>query len=315
MTKLLVCIPAYNEEKTIASVIKEIPGDMADEVIVVVIDDGSGDKTVEIAREAGADKIISFKQNRGLGSAFKTALETALEMNADILVNIDADRQYDPREIPELIKPIIKGEADMVLGSRFRGTIEEMSLEKRIGNILATKITSFASGFSVSDAQTGFRAYSKEAILRLDVFSDYTYVQETIIQAANKDLKIIDIPCTFRKRRYGDSRLISSIFSYAKNYIAIILRTYLRYRPLKAFLYLGGFIFSLGILAAFRVLVHFLQTGYVTPYYPTTILSAILLIIGFQVVILGLLADLIDSNRRIHEEILYRLKRGVEHEN
>lgn len=315
MTKLLVCIPAYNEEKTIASVIREIPRDIADEVNVIVIDDGSTDKTAEIAREAGADRIISFKQNRGLGSVFRTALETALEMNVDILVNIDADNQYDPKEIPELVRPIIKEEADIVLGSRFRGTIEEMPLQKRIGNILVTKVTSFASGFLVSDAQTGFRAYSKEAILRLDIFSDYTYVQETIIQAANKGLKITEIPCTFRKRRYGDSRLISNIFDYAKNSIAIILRTYLRYKSLKAFLYLGGFVFFLGILAAFRVLVHFLQTGYVTPYYPTTILSAILLIIGFQVVILGLLADLIDSNRKIQDEILYRLKRGDRHEN
>ncbi|MEA3254639.1 MAG: glycosyltransferase family 2 protein [Candidatus Altiarchaeota archaeon] len=306
--KLVISIPAFNEEKSIASVIKEIPRDIADEVKVVVIDDGSVDKTMEVAKEAGADEVISFKHNRGLGSAFRTALETALEMDADILVNVDADNQYDPKEIPQLIKPIIDEEVDMVLGSRFKGAIEGMSLQKRIGNILATKATSFASGFHISDAQTGFRAYSRNAILRLNMTSDYTYVQETIIQAAKKGLKITEIPCTFRRREYGDSRLISSMFSYAKNAIAIILRTYLRYRPLKVFLYVGGFIFLLGFLAGLRVLVNLMQTGQVG-YYPSTILSAVLLIIGFQVIILGLLADLIDGNRRIQEEILYKLRR------
>lgn len=306
--KLVISIPAFNEEKSIASVIKEIPRDIADEVKVVVIDDGSIDKTVEVAKEAGADEVISFKQNRGLGSAFRTALETALEMDADILVNIDADNQYDPNEIPQLIKPIIDEGVDMVLGSRFKGSIEEMPLQKRIGNMLATKATSFASGLPVSDAQTGFRAYSREAIHRLNMRSDYTYVQETIIQAANKGLKITEIPCTFRMRGHGDSRLISSIFSYAKNAIAIILRTYLRYRPLKVFLYVGGFIFFLGFLAGLRALINFMQTGQVG-YYPSTILSAVLLILGFQIIILGLLADLIDGNRRIQEEILYRLRR------
>jgi glycosyltransferase involved in cell wall biosynthesis len=305
--KLIVCIPAFNEEESIARVIREIPKGLADDVKIIVVNDGSTDKTAEFAKKAGADKIIGFKVNMGLGSAFRTSLETALEMDADILVNIDADGQYSPGEIPKLIMPIISEGADMVLGSRFKGTIEKMPLHKRIGNILATKATSFASGFHVSDAQTGFRAYSKEAILRLNMLSEYTYVQETIIQAANKNLKITEGPCTFRKREYGDSRLISNIFSYAKKSIAIILRTYLRYRPLKAFLYLGGFVFFLGILAGMRVLVNFIQTGHVS-HYPTTILSAVLLIIGFQVVILGLLADLIDGNRRIQEEILYRLR-------
>ena len=306
--KLVISIPAYNEEKSIASVINEIPRSIADELKIIVIDDGSTDKTAEIARKAGAARVISFRRNRGLGAVFKTALETAWKMDADILVNIDADNQYDPKEIPQLMEPIIRGEADMVLGSRFKGTIEEMPLRKKIGNVLATKATSFASGLSVSDAQTGFRAYSREAILRLNIRSDYTYVQETIIQAANKDLTIREVPCKFRERRYGSSRLISSIFSYAKNSIAIILRTYLRYKPLKVFLYMGGFTFFLGFLAGLRVLVNFMQTGKIG-YYPTTILSAVLLIIGFQIIVLGLLADLIDENRKIHEEILYRLKK------
>jgi len=307
--KVVICIPAYNEEKTIASVIREISRDIAEEVEIVVIDDGSTDSTFSEAKKAGADVVVRFKKNRGLGSAFKAGIEKAIDLDADVLVTIDADGQYDPKEIPKLVKPVIDGNADIVLGSRFAGRIEEMPFQKRIGNLIATRVTSFLAGISISDAQTGFRAFSGEAMLQLNMFADYTYVQETIIQAANKRLLIAEVPCTFRKRRGGDSRLIASTFSYAKNAVAIVLKTYLRYKPLKTFLYIGGFILLAGIVTGLRVLIHYMQTGLVTPYYPTTILTAILFIIGFQVIVLGLLADLIDGNRRIEEEILYRLKK------
>lgn len=303
--KVMVSIPAYNEEDTIAEVISGV-AKILPTAHIVVIDDGSTDRTGDIAKAAGAH-VVRFKQNRGLGVAFKAGLDIATE--ADVLVNIDADGQYDPTEIPQLIEPIKQGEADVVLGSRFKGKIEEMSVQKRIGNIIATKVTRFLSGYPVSDAQTGFRAFSREAILRLNVFSDYTYVQETIMQATSMKLRIMEVPCTFRKRSKGRSRLIGSLFQYAKNAFAIVLRTYLRYKPLKVFLYIGGFMVTIGVLAGMRVLVHFVQSGQVTPYYPTTILTAVLLIMGFQVIMLGAIADLIDSNRRIEEEILYRLKR------
>jgi len=163
---LTIVIPAYNEEKTIGKVIKSIPRKLLDFTKVIVINDGSTDDTVKEARKSGADKIISFNNNSGLAKAFKVGLETALKMGADIIVNIDADRQYLSEEIPNLIKPILDGQADIVLGSRFKGQIEYMPKRKRIGNFIATKVTGFLTGIPISDAQTGFRALSKEAALR-----------------------------------------------------------------------------------------------------------------------------------------------------
>jgi len=306
--KLVVSIPGYNEEKTVGKVIRDIPRDVADSVEILVIDDGSTDRTAEEARNAGADKVVSFDQNRGLAVAFRKGLEVALDTGADIIVSIDADGQYDPKEIPNLIRPIVLGEADLVLGSRFKGSIEEMSFGKRLGNIVATKATSLASGLSISDSQTGFRALSREAALRLNVLSDYTYVQETIIQAAHKGLRLVEVPCSFR-RREGSSRLISSIFDYARRAGLSVLRTYTSYRPLRTFLSIGGTVFVIGLVIGSRVLIHYLTTGLVSPYLPSAVLTAVLLIIGFQIMVLGLVADMIGTNRRIIEEILYTLKK------
>ena len=304
----MVVIPAFNEEKTIATVIGAIPRDALDEVQVLVIDDGSADGTVSQAKRAGADRVISFDRNRGLAVAFRKGLEEALSMGADIVVNIDADGQYESKEIPSLIRPIVEGYADLVLGSRFKGWIEDMPVGKRIGNLLATKATSVASGLAISDSQTGFRAFSREAALKLNILSDYTYVQETIIQAARKGLRIVEVPCIFRKRE-GRSRLISSIFDYAWRAGLTVLRTYRDYKPLRAFLFIGGLLFSLGVIIGLRVLIHFFVTGTVTPYLPSAVLTAVLLIVGFQVIVLGLIADMIGGNRRLMEEILYKLRK------
>jgi len=304
----VVVIPAFNEDKSIANVIEAIPKGALDKVQVLVIDDGSTDATVSQAEKAGADKVVSFDRNRGLAAAFRKGLETALDMGADIIVNIDADGQYEAREIPKLIEPIAEGRADIVLGSRFKGWIEEMPTGKRIGNILATKATSLASGMSISDSQTGFRAFSRGAALRLNVLSDYTYTQETIIQAAHKGLRIVEVPCTFRKRE-GRSRLISGIFDYAWRAGLAVLRTYRDYRPLRTFLFIGGLLSILGLVVGFRVLIHYLLTGMVTPYLPSAILTAVLLIVGFQIVVLGLVADMVGADRKLMEEILYRLKK------
>ncbi len=306
--KLVVTIPAFNEEKTIGKVIRNIPRDCCDEVEVLVIDDGSTDKTVERARENGADKIVTFKRNLGLATAFRKGIETALEMKADIIVNIDADGQYDPNEIPVIIQPILEGKADIVLGSRFLGNIEYMPIQKKLGNKLATKITSFLVGIPISDAQTGFRAFTKNAAMKIHVLSKYTYVQETIIQAVYKNLKILEVPCSFRKRE-GKSRLISNIFTYAIKAGLVIFKTYLDYKPLKVFLFLGGALFLVGLLFGARVLIDFLQTGGVH-FLPSAILTAIFLIIGFQIVVLGLIAAMIGTNRRIMEDILYYQKKS-----
>lgn len=307
--KLIVMIPAYNEEETIGSVIKEIPRDCCEKVEVLVINDGSYDNTVEEAKSAGADKIISFKQNKGLAPAFRAGLETALEMGADIIVNTDADGQYNGKEIPKLIKPIVDGKADFVLGSRTKGHIEYMPFRKKLGNRIATFVTRQVSGLPISDAQTGFRAFTRDAALHLNVMSDYTYVQETLIQAANYGLVIEEVPIEFRKRRGGESRLISNIFGYAKRAGGTIARTYRDYRPLKTFSYLGILFIVGGLILGFRVLINYFQTGMVGGYLPSAVLTVLLLIVGVQTMVLGLLADMIKTQRRIQDEILYRLKR------
>ncbi|OGD52518.1 glycosyl transferase family 2 [Candidatus Bathyarchaeota archaeon RBG_13_38_9] len=307
--ELVVMIPAYNEESTIGNLIRSIPRDVLDEVKVLVINDGSTDNTLVEAEKVGADKIISFKENRGLAVTFEKGLDTALQMGADIIVNIDADGQYDPREIPKLVKPIEDGQADIVLGSRFKGSIEYMPKSKKIGNILATKVTGYLSGIPISDAQTGFRAFSKYAALRLNVLSEYTYVQETIIQAAYKGLTIMEVPCTFSRRTEGKSRLITNIFGYARRSSITILRTYINYKSLKTFFAIGGILSITGIAIGLRVLIHFIMTGRVTPYLPSAILTAVLLIIGFQIMVLGLIADMVGNNRKLTEEILYNLKK------
>ncbi|MFW9789087.1 MAG: glycosyltransferase family 2 protein [Candidatus Thorarchaeota archaeon] len=226
--KLVVMIPAFNEEQSIGRVISEIPRNISgiSEVEVLVIDDGCVDNTRQVALDAGANRIESHTKNLGLASAFRTGIKTALEMNADIIVNTDADRQYDQLQIPALVQPIVNSEADLVLGSRFKGRIEEMPLGNRIGNLLATFVTRILSGYPTSDAQSGFRAFSRNLAQFLVVTSRKTYVQETIIRSARGGFTLVEMPITFRKRP-GESRLISSIWGYAFNVLPDLVRCYI----------------------------------------------------------------------------------------
>ena len=303
--KVFVMIPAYNEEITIAKVIKEIKQTSKDYKIVV-IDDGSKDNTSLVAKKAGADYIFRNKKNLGLAESFKRGLEECLRLGADIIVNTDADFQYNQTEIPKLIQPILDGKADIVLTDRQVMKLNHMPLGKRYGNSISTLVTRFVSGFPVRDAQSGFRAFSREAALKLNILSDYTYVQETIIQAVDKRLRILQMPCEFRKRE-GKSRLISSLFGYAKRAGLTIIRSYVRYKPLKAFLTLSLFPIVLGFLLGLRYSYFYLlgQRGHIQ----SLILAAILLIIGFQIIVLAFIADTIGANRKIQEEILYLQKK------
>ena len=309
--KLVVTIPAYNEESTIGRVIRDVPRIIkgVSRVEVLVINDGSLDGTAKAAKTAGADRIVSHTHNLGLGNAFRTGLDNALGMGADIIVNIDADGQYVGSEIKDLIRPILEKKADMVLGSRFSGQIEHMAAWKRIGNRIATRTVRFLSGIPITDGQTGFRAFSRDAALRLNVMSNYTYTQETIIQAAMKGMKIVEIPCTFR-RREGHSKLISSVSNYAKRSTTILFRTYRDYKPLKFFGIIGAIIFVLGVIFGGYIFIRWLFTGLVTPHVPLAILSAILLIVGFQVILFAFLADMMGQLRRLQEDILYRVRKN-----
>lgn len=309
--KLVVTIPAFNEEKTIANVIEEIPKkiDGIDKIEVLVIDDGSVDLTSRKAKKAGA-KVIRNPKNSGLAFTFSRGIEHALEMGADIIANTDADMQYNQTQIPLLIKPILEGNAGLVLGSRFAGRIEYMPAHKKLGNQILSKIMSFLTGFQLTDSQTGFRAFSREAALRINLFSDYTYTQETILEANEKKFLIAEVPVDFRKRA-DSSRLISNIFVYAKKVGFTIIQTYLNYKPFKVFFAGGIALSAIGLLFGARVLIHYAKTGAVSPYLPSAVLSALLLIFGFQMIIVGAIAELIKRNRKVQEEILYLQRKNA----
>lgn len=307
--KLVVMMPAFNEEQTISTVIKEVPRNCCDIVEVLVIDDGSNDNTYNEAIKAGADKVIKFKKNRGLAPAFRAGLETAIAMGADIIVNTDADGQYDGKEIPSLIKPILDNKADVVLGSRTLGMIEEMPLSKRLGNSIATLVTRQLSGRNISDAQTGFRAFSRDTALRMNILSDYTYVQETLMQIAHHDIVMAEVPITFRKRIGGSSRLISNVFKYAGRAGKTIISTYRDYQPLKTFFAIGLLFLLAGTIGGILVLHQYIETGAVSGKMPTAILTVLLYTLAFQSFITGILADMLKTHKKVQDEILYRLKK------
>jgi glycosyltransferase involved in cell wall biosynthesis len=310
MVKLVVTIPAYNEAKTIGKVIAEIPRDCCEDVIVLVVDDGSKDNTAEAAYSAGADLVVSHIHNLGLAATYRDSLEVATEeLDADIIVNIDADGQYEPKEIPKLIEPILNKEADIVLGSRFKGYIEDMEFSKRLGNKLATRLVSRVAGQKFTDCQTGFRAITRDVAFRMSVTSNFTYTQESLVNAVYQNLHIVEVPVTFYKRE-GKSRLFSSVWNYAKRGGSTLIRTYIYHKPLRFFLYLGSIIFTVGFILATRVLIHYATRGIVTPYLPTAVLSTLCLIVGFQIITLGLVGDMIRTNQNLHEEILYRIKKN-----
>lgn len=302
-------IPAYNEEKTLGRVIDEIPKKIKGftEIQVLVIDDGSTDATAAIAREKKA-VVFSHSSNKGLARTFKDGLNYAfLQLHADVVVNTDADMQYNQTQIPLLTEQVLTNHADMVLGSRFKGWIEDMPFAKRWGNRLATWAVSVVSGVKISDGQTGFRAFSREAGLRLNVLSTYTYTQETILQAAHYKLKIVEVPIEFRKR-HDHSRLISSVWGYAQRSIRTLVMGYLSYKPLKAFSTLGGVFALAGLGMGAFVLNHFFTNGVVTPHLPTAILSGTFILFGALIIFLGLIAEMIKQNRLLEEESLYRQK-------
>jgi len=308
--KLVVIIPAYNEETSLIKVIEEIPRTIpdVDQVQILVVDDGSTDRTAASAKQAGADKILIHKHNMGLARTFRDGLDAALDLGADIIVNTDADFQYKGTEIPKLIAPILEETADIVLGDRQIDTLDHMPWGNLWGNKIATQVTRWASGLPINDAQTGFRAFSREAALRMNLTGDYTYTQETIIQAANKHLKIEQIPIEFR-RREGKSRLISSFFRYARSAGVTIFRSFGAYHPFVVFSGIGVFCILLGLVFGFRVIIHYLTTGLVTPYLPSALLTTVLVIVGSLAILFGLLADMIRTQRILSEEILYRLKK------
>jgi glycosyltransferase involved in cell wall biosynthesis len=316
VTKLCVLIPALNEEKTISETISQIPATIngVDEIIVLVVDDGSRDKTVVLAETAGAS-VVSHTYNRGVGGAVKTGLSKALELGADILVNIDADGQFSPDEIPQLIAPILSGQADFVVGDRFTqldGTIkkpQEMASIKYWGNKQMSRLISMLTNQKFNDVSCGFRAYSKEAMLHLNLMGKFTYTQETFLDLANKDISIRSVPIKVTYFKDRKSRVATNIWAYFFRTVNIILRAYRDYRPLRFFTSLGAVPFSIGLLCSLFTLVHYLRTGNITPYKSLGLIGLYLVSLAFVLWIIGILADMFVRIRLYQEQILYHEKK------
>jgi glycosyltransferase involved in cell wall biosynthesis len=309
-------IPCWNEEGTIASVIRRVPRELpgVSDVKVLVIDDGSEDDSPIAAVRVGADVVIRHKNNLGLGRTFRDGLEAGLRLGADIIVNIDADGQYDPVELPRLLDPILQGRADIVLGNRQVERLTHMPWSRRWGNRVASWVTRRISGLAVRDAQTGFRALTRDAAVRLTLNGGYTYTQEMIIQAAYRGLLVEEVPVAFERRSHGSSRLITSVWRYALRSGGIILRSYRDHNPMKVFALIGVAILAVGGLVGLRVLAHFLATGMVGPLLPSAILAAVLGVVGFQVIIFGLLADMLRAHRQIMEDMLLHVRKNEKRE-
>ncbi len=292
---IIITIPAYNEGKTLGKVVKDIRKVMDSSSYdyrykIVAVDDGSSDDTADVARKAGA-VVYSHPRNCGLAETFRTEVKKSLDLGADIIVHIDADGQYLPKEIPLLIKEVQKGN-DLVLGSRFKGTIEHMPLLKRIGNRAFSHVISQVTGVDISDGQTGFRAFTKEVAKRITIISNHTYTQEQIIKAVREKFRIKEVPVYFA-RRNGKSRLISNPFEYAAKAWINIIRIYRDYEPLRFFGMVGSLIFFLGIaLGSYLVYAQFFGEG-VNRHFGLMMFDVLVLSIGFQVIIFGFLSDML----------------------
>ena len=278
--------------------------------LLININDGSTDNTALAAKEVGA-LVISHAANEGLGAAFSDGINEALKIGADIIVNIDADNQFDPAEIPNLVRPILNGEADMVTGTRFFNNqkIPRMSGLRRFGNKFFVWLINKLTGKSFTDTACGFRAYSREAALRLNLFGGFTYTQEALLDLVGKDLKIEEVPIKVIYHSGRKSKISGSLMSYGIQALMIVLRTFRDYYPLKFFGLPGLLISGLGFVGALYSFIFWFITGYTTPV-KTLFFSAItLLILGFLLIILALIADMLKRIRRNQEEILYRLKK------
>jgi glycosyltransferase involved in cell wall biosynthesis len=308
--KLIIQIPCYNEEKNLSRTIHDLPRQIEgiDSIEVLIVDDGSTDDTYKVASSLGVDHIVHFPNRRGLAHAFSSGINAAVSLGADIIVNTDADNQYCGADIEKLIEPILKGKADVVIGDRNVATIQHFSFLKRKLQMFGSWVVRQVSGTKIPDATSGFRAYSREAALRVQVLTDFTYTLETIISAGKKRMAIYHIPVRTNPQT-RESRLFHSMGDYIKKSVVTIIRIYTHYEPLKIFFYIGAIPFLIGVAIGIRFLYYYFF-GNSQGHIQSLILAAVLLIVGFQIVLIGLVSDLIFGNRKLLEEILYRLKKA-----
>ena len=307
--KLVIQIPCYNEAEHLAATVADLPREVAgiDEIEVLVIDDGSSDTSSAVARSAGVDHVVRAPVNQGLARAFSAGLDFALHRGADIIVNTDADNQYRGDNIAKLIEPILHHEADIVIGNRNPHRIAHFSMFKRALQWLGSWLVRGLSQTTIPDVTSGFRAFSREAALRMNVVSDFTYTLETIIQAGKKQLFVTHVDVDVNPAR-RPSRLFSGTRSYVLRSVATIVRIYALYEPLRVFTFIGGLLLLVGSAIGTRFVYYYFTSGG-TGHVQSLILAAVFLIIGFMTILIGLVADLIGSSRRILEDALLRIKR------
>src|SRR5438552_1063242 len=307
--KLIIQIPCFNEEMTLPATLGRLPLKIAgiDEIEVLIINDGSTDETTAKAREYRADYILELGEHQGLGTAFRAGLDQCLRQGADIIVNTDGDNQYYGEDIQVLVRPILEGRADLVIGTRDIDSIRHFSPVKKWLQKLGSWVVRKAARSSFRDTTSGFRALNRESALRTIVYSKFSYTLETLIQAGSSHLRVITVPIRVNDR-LRESRLAGSSWQYLKRSTATILRIYAMYNPFRVFLGIGGFSFLVGFLLGLRYLYLYLALA-AGGHIQSLILSALLMIVGFQIMVIGLVADLIGANRRLNEDILYRVRK------
>jgi glycosyltransferase involved in cell wall biosynthesis len=307
--KLIIQIPCYNEAGTLAITLAALPRQVPgfDVIEWLIVDDGSQDETVAVASECGVDHVVRFTRNQGLAAAFLAGLDACLAAGADVIVNTDADNQYDASHIPSLTAPILAGKADMVIGARPIRSIDHFSGLKKYLQSFGSWVVRAASNTSVPDAPSGFRAFSRKAAMELNVFNEYTYTLETIIQAGQKRLAVTSVPVGVNAD-LRPSRLVRSIPSYVWRSLVVICRIFITYKPFVVFTVVGTAFFTAGFALGLRFLYHYIN-GQGSGHIQSVILAALLLGIGFFLVVAGIIADLISVNRKLLERVDYRLRR------
>jgi glycosyltransferase involved in cell wall biosynthesis len=311
---VLVVLPCLNEEKTVGSVVAGVPSkiDGVGQIHVLVIDDGSTDDTAGFARRAGAE-VVQHLTNEGLGSSFQEAVRLAIENKADILVNIDGDGQFDPADIPKLVGPVVNRKADMVSASRFLDPdlVPEMPAVKKWGNRAVARVVWLLTGKHFRDVSCGFRAFSREALLRMNLFGSFTYTQESFLDIAFKGLKLLEVPVKVRgTREFGESRVASSILRYAVRSLLIMLRAFISYKPFRLFSAISLVFFAPGVGLLLFLLVHYLTIGKFTPHIWAGFLGGSFCFLGILTLVIGLLGDMLVRIRLNQENMLYAMKKA-----
>lgn len=308
--KLIIQIPCYNEAETIHETLRLLPRKVEgfSQVEFLIIDDGSTDATSTVARAAGADHIVHLTHHSGLAAAFAAGLDASLKLGADVIINTDADNQYEAQDIPLLLQPILAGQAELVVGDRGVATLSTFSPLKRKLQIFGSWVVSQAANLNIPDATSGFRALNRQVALHTIVLSNYSYTLETLIQAGNQKFIVTSVPVRTNPPR-RPSRLMKGIFHYLRNSTITIVRAYAMYRPLRVFSAIGGIFLLIGVALSLRFLVLRFFVDPSTGNVQSLILAAVLMIIGFQTLLIGLVADLISFNRKILEDVLFRLRK------